>query len=284
MTLWGMDISLYQPQTPDMTGLDFVCVKASQRDYVDPYWNQHRADVRAAGLFLVAYHFGVDFDVATQVATFIGAAQWADAWVLDFETDPNGHSMSQGQARDFIARMQSAGYPCGLYDNCSNHFDAGQNWHWLADPANYCPNLARAIVQTRSGVPRGDHSDLASLNDLLGSTGVQGFQVTQDEPHNINIPKGTAVMGLGGAVKRHTSEAKDQVGLVRGTLGNGSAVYWVVALQLDGEKDLTLVKAADVTDKGKLTGSGGGGGGGSATYQQGYSDAKSKAISAIEGL
>lgn len=287
-----MDISAYQNPTPSLAQQTFACVKASQATDEDVMWRTHSAAVRSAGLFLIAYHFGDGaVSISAQVQTFLRVAPYADAWVLD--RDPTYYSQAygrevpqpdKGQCREFINRMQSAGYPCGLYFNCANYIDVGQNWNWQASPPDFCPSVPWDIYQAHSGVPRGDIYRGKSIHELAGGDAVQTFVVNYDEPHTIHVPAHTTVYGLGGGQQRVTSEAKDQVGLSRGQLGGQGHSYWVVALQLEGDKQLTLVRTDDVQDKGKLGAGGGGGGGHSDTYKQGFNDARDKAITAVQGI
>ena len=290
MPLYGGDFSIYQPHIPAIETMDFVIVKASQRDFTDPTYEDHAAAVREAGKFLVAYHFGEDFDVGTQVNTFLGIASRADAWVLDRDPTYVGQDgtkhpqITPSQCRDFIRSVQLTGRKCGLYFNCANYLDAGQDWNWQASPPNLCPDIPWDIYQHASGQPRGDftnHDTLAFFGEALG---VRQFTVTQDEPHLLHVPAGTRVYDMGGAYQRVTQEGKDQPGLVRGKLGTSDAVYWVVPLQLSGDKQLALIREGDATDKGKLTQGGGGGGGHSGTYNDGYAAAKTAALNAVKAL
>ena len=283
-TVYGMDISIYQNPTPPLDGLTFVCVKASQGDgFEDPRWQQHSTAVRQKGLDLIAYHFGTNENVAGQVGWLLRVASNADAWCLDYESY-HDLSMHPDQAKEFIARMQSAGKRCGLYYNCSNAIDAGQDWDWLADPGNYCPSHHRDMLQTRSGTPYGDQATTDSLAKILqGNKPVRTFTITEDQPHKLSIPDGTQLYDLNGNKTRTVSGGRTKPGYVKGQLAQDNANYWLVPVTDSGNEVLAMVRQKDVNDEGLWSTSGGGGGRGG-TYQDGFDAAKAKALSAINGL
>lgn len=132
MTLRGIDISQWQPTTPDLTGLSFVFVRATYGTGYDTRYAMHAANVRAAGLVLGAYAFGRNGDGAAQAATLLAAAPDADLYALDLEADGANPSMTAAQAQAFIAAMHAAGKQCGLYHSLSGFPTLGQDWNWVA--------------------------------------------------------------------------------------------------------------------------------------------------------
>jgi lysozyme len=93
-------------------GIRGVIHKATQGTaYADPRFLQRYPLAKRAGLLWGAYHFATDGDTEAQVAQFLGTVERAcgpDPWgevllALDWEPEPNGHTMSADQARRFLA-------------------------------------------------------------------------------------------------------------------------------------------------------------------------------------
>jgi lysozyme len=93
------------------SGIRGVIHKATQGTaYADPRFLQRYPLARKAGLLWGAYHFGTDGDPEMQAAHFLSVVERAcgpDPWgevllALDWEPEPNGHTMSADQARRFL--------------------------------------------------------------------------------------------------------------------------------------------------------------------------------------
>jgi lysozyme len=121
---------------------------------IDPTYEDHHEQARAAGLLWGAYHFGTDSDGVQQAVQFLDVVK-DDTTVLalDFEPNPTGPSMSVEEARAFVTHVfQATGRFPGFY---SGHYikellGSGKDevlakcWFWLAQygptavvPANW---------------------------------------------------------------------------------------------------------------------------------------------------
>lgn len=171
--LEGLDLSYAQTRTPKLAGLSFVVVKASEGNFKDSRWDQHSKAVRAAGLPLLAYHFGrAEWSVSEQLDIFESVSKSADAWVLDYEPSPTHHSlMTQAQAREFIAAFQQHD-EIGLYG--AEHFpwptypsdSFGADWRWVANQSQE-PKVPFDIWQWAGGRMDRDRATPDALAKVL---------------------------------------------------------------------------------------------------------------------
>ncbi len=130
MTCFGIDVSKWQANLPDLTTVDFLFARASIGTVTDTLYAQHIAEAKAAGIVTGAYHFNHDgVSVSSQVTTFIAAAGSVNLYAVDVE---GVNAFSEAQTREFIRLMHQAGLKCGLYHSLSGYFDAGQDWDWIA--------------------------------------------------------------------------------------------------------------------------------------------------------
>jgi hypothetical protein len=131
----GYDISHHQTATPDLSGVGFVIVRASYGSSVDERYDQHVANVRAAGKVAGAYIFArpnaVD-PVDKQVATFLRVSAGADFLAVDREKDGTNGIITATDTRRMITMIQAAGRRVGLYASESAFKDFGQDWSWVA--------------------------------------------------------------------------------------------------------------------------------------------------------
>ncbi|MDC8012736.1 glycoside hydrolase family 25 protein [Tahibacter soli] len=116
-----VDISHYTTITSwaavGQAGILGVIAKATQgASYVDPTFAQHKAQCEAAGLAFGAYHFGTAGDPVAQADRFLATAGDTQLLVLDFESNPQGQSMSLIEAEQFVHEIyvRTGRYP-GLY-------------------------------------------------------------------------------------------------------------------------------------------------------------------------
>ena len=58
--LRGIDVSQWQPKTPDLSGLAFAFARATYGTGTDPVYATHAANFRKAGIVVGAYAFGVN--------------------------------------------------------------------------------------------------------------------------------------------------------------------------------------------------------------------------------
>jgi lysozyme len=125
-------------------GIVAVIHKATQgAGFADPAYDSRVEPARAAGLLWGAYHFGTGDDPVAQADFFVSRAA-TELLVLDFEANPDGSSMTLGEAREFVARVREAtGRWPGIYggDYLRGLAGAGDAvlshcWLWIADYAD----------------------------------------------------------------------------------------------------------------------------------------------------
>jgi lysozyme len=108
-----IDISHHNPVTSWQqvrdAGIIGVIAKATQGDsFRDDQYIENESGARSAGLKFGAYHFGTDDDVVDQIDNFLNATGIDDdmLYALDWEEEPNGHTMSLEQAREFLELLE----------------------------------------------------------------------------------------------------------------------------------------------------------------------------------
>lgn len=148
MTVNGIDVSSYQSDTFDTTGLAFVIVKRTEgKNYTNPKASAQVAHGRAAGLLVGHYHYPHIHDGAAADAdyflTHLGSDLHAgDLIVLDWEWyGQTGVSAAEADAYkdQWLARVKAkaSGHKVGLYSDVSNwtHVDKNSNcgdFLWIA--------------------------------------------------------------------------------------------------------------------------------------------------------
>lgn len=174
MTVEGIDVSAYQSSTPSLAGLGFVFVRASIGTSPDARYPAHAADVQDHSLVLGGYHFWQAADPAAQVAAFLGQARGADLLAIDLEGPDSAGATAQGQVRNMIDRLHSAGRLVGLYHSDSGYPDLGQDWSWVARWTATPPTRPWDFWQYQGSPLDRDrwHGDLGSLAAL--AQGVKG--------------------------------------------------------------------------------------------------------------
>ena len=127
----GIDVSKWQASTPSLAGLSFLFARASIGTVRDEMYATHIRNARRAGLLVGAYHFNHGpLSIRSQVDTFLDAAGDVDFYALDVE---GRDAFTRAQTEDFIKRVQATGRKCGLYMSESQFYDAGQDFHWVAN-------------------------------------------------------------------------------------------------------------------------------------------------------
>jgi lysozyme len=143
--------------TVKAAGIVGVIHKATQgTGWTDPTYHERRTQALAAGLWWGAYHFGQGGDGVAQAEHFLSFVNPGpnDLLALDFETNPQGASMTLAEAEQFVTEVQSktkrwpgfyggGGYLDGLIGSSHNPTLANC-WFWLSDyqstphvPANW---------------------------------------------------------------------------------------------------------------------------------------------------
>lgn len=126
-------------------GVAAVIHKATQGvAFVDPAYESRIEPAREAGLLWGAYHFGTGDDPVAQADFFLSKASGARVLALDFESNPDGSSMSVEQAGAFAARIEAVtGRWPGIYgsdylrESIGSAKDAvlSNCWLWIAEYA-----------------------------------------------------------------------------------------------------------------------------------------------------
>lgn len=145
MTVKGIDVSAYQPSDYQVSGFDFVFVKATEgTSYVNPKMVAQAARGRVAELVVGFYHFLHPGSVDAQAKYFVAkaASQPGDILVCDWESTSSGHATSA--EKDQFLRAVKALRPdhkvllyCNTYD--WTHRDTSSysaDGLWIADPNN----------------------------------------------------------------------------------------------------------------------------------------------------
>lgn len=285
--LTGIDISYAQTTTPPLTGLAYVIVKASQANFVDPRWAQHSGNVRAAGLPLGAYCFGVSGSrtpVATQVQLFLATAKDADFLALDVEQDTKWPtSMTNAEASQFINAVHGAGRKIGLYHSLSGFPSLGQDFNWVAYWESVAPSIPWTFWQYSGTTVDHDKfaGDAAAFAAFLASQGADMPVLSSNPtPGYVDIPAGETLYDVDGVTVLGTT--KQQLNTFSPGAPKGSTVlrlYWrsfqagvwqlVSAAPNGAVRPLpTGFTQADLD----------------AAYTSGYGAAKTKAASAVQAI
>jgi len=116
--------------------------------YVDDQYQRRRQQALQAGLVWGAYHFANGSDVQKQVDHFLNVVgiDAGTLYALDWEEDPNGDTMSAGQAKEFLRLIgdRIGEYRCVVYsgntakEKLGSHSDEyfGAHRLWLAQYAS----------------------------------------------------------------------------------------------------------------------------------------------------
>lgn len=130
----GIDVSLYQ-NTIDWGkviagGIDYAIIKAGQKDYTDPKFEQNYAAATAAGMPIGAYWYGeaTTVDAAIKEADcFIERLKGKKfAYPVYYDVEGKMLNLDKGTltsiVKAFMSRVESAGYWVGLYmSGCPMH-------------------------------------------------------------------------------------------------------------------------------------------------------------------
>ena len=144
--------------TVRQAGILGVFHKATQGPgYVDPTFAQNRTRILDAGLLFGAYHFGTAGDADAQAEHLLSVAGKDALLVLDFESNPQGGSMTLDEAEQFVHHIhQATGRYPGLYSGATikqaltaagitspAQTELSKCWLWLAQYASV-PLLPKA--------------------------------------------------------------------------------------------------------------------------------------------
>jgi len=119
-------------------GIVGVIHKATQgTSFVDDQYKPRAVEAVKHGLVFGAYHFGTIDNVQQQVDHFLSVAGMSNEmlYALDWETDQDGQTMSQLQARAFVERLEDkiGKNRCVIYSgNIAKEYIKGKDKFWGA--------------------------------------------------------------------------------------------------------------------------------------------------------
>ncbi|MFD0032543.1 GH25 family lysozyme [Streptomyces sp. NPDC127172] len=147
----GIDVSGYQPATPDVSGKAFVFIKATEgTSYVNPRRAAQTAVARAAGAVVGFYHFGRPGSVQAQAQYFVDQCDAVDGDVLAIDWEDAGVSCADKDALLKAVKKLRPAHKVVLY--CGRDF-------WLnRDKTSYCEDgLWIADYSHAAGSPAIEH-------------------------------------------------------------------------------------------------------------------------------
>jgi hypothetical protein len=148
MAIRGIDVASYQSETPDLDGMDFCFVKATEgTSYVNPKMRAQADHARAAGRVVGFYHFLRPGSMRAQARYFVDkcASRHGDPLWADWEDSGVSCADKDAFLRE-VARLRGDTHKVGLY--CNTDF-------WLhRDTTSYCGDaLWIAVYNGRPGHP-----------------------------------------------------------------------------------------------------------------------------------
>lgn len=118
MGIKGIDVSSFQPDTPNLTGFDFCFIKATEgTSYTNPRMAAQVKAARAKGVVVGFYHFLHAGNIAAQAAYFVrqSASIAGDILWVDWESDAT--SAEKDAFIREVQRLRGASHRVGLYCN-----------------------------------------------------------------------------------------------------------------------------------------------------------------------
>ncbi|MFD0393321.1 glycoside hydrolase family 25 protein [Streptomyces nogalater] len=149
--LTGIDVSSYQSSTPDVGGLSFVFVKATEGvSYINPKQSAQAAYARAAGAIVGFYHFARPGDVQAQAQFFVDQCNSVDGDILAIDWEDPGVSCADKDALLKAVKKLRPTHKVILYCNRT---------YWLdVDTTSYCEDgLWIADYSHPAGQPAIEH-------------------------------------------------------------------------------------------------------------------------------
>jgi hypothetical protein len=127
----GIDISGYQPSTPDLSGKSFVFIKATEGvSYVNPKQDAQNRAARKAGVVVGFYHFAQPGNIQAQAEHFVAKARSVDGDILAIDWEHSGVSSADKDALLKAVKRLRPTHKVVLYCNTS---------YWLhRDSSAYC--------------------------------------------------------------------------------------------------------------------------------------------------
>lgn len=196
-TVNGVDISKWNAN-PNLAGMEFVGVKATEGLVTDAKWADHRDYVLSKGRVLIAYSFNNDsVNPVTAANYFLRVVGKSTRLVaLDLE---GRNEYSNAQAAQFIAVCKAAGKLTGVYHSESGFPQhLGQDFNWVANWRTNEPDIPWTFWQNRGSPLDLDvfNGDIGHLNQLAYPHSSDKFLVTIKRKTPIYINPGGAVAGF----------------------------------------------------------------------------------------
>jgi peptidoglycan hydrolase-like protein with peptidoglycan-binding domain len=141
MSLFGVDVSSYQPSDFDVSGLAFAFVKATESgSYVNPKYAAQLETARNAGLVVGHYHFAHPGNVDAQAHHFISACDLQPGEIVAYDWEASGVSQAD---RDAWIRTVKDRFPAtkvvlycnrDFWRNIDTESGGPADGLWIADP------------------------------------------------------------------------------------------------------------------------------------------------------
>ncbi|WP_340376438.1 GH25 family lysozyme [Streptomyces sp. SS7] len=141
----GIDVASHQSSTYDLTGVDFVFVKATEGTwYTNPKMAAQVSRARSAGVVVGFYHFLRKGGAQAQAAYFVSKAEARPGEILacDWESAPDGSAPSSEEKDAFIREVArlAPGRRVVLYCNRDYWLNRDRSSYaghglWIADPS-----------------------------------------------------------------------------------------------------------------------------------------------------
>lgn len=172
----GIDVSSYQSAKElDLTGLDFVMVKATEgTTYVNPQQKAEAARARSSNLAVGFYHFLHPGYIWAQASFFVEQCDSVpgDMLIVDWETTESGNHASCQEKDQFLAAVKELrpNHRVGLYCNVDywKNVDTTSrcgDFLWIASPDGY-PPIVHPWLFWQTGERGGIDSDVCALHSL----------------------------------------------------------------------------------------------------------------------
>jgi hypothetical protein len=200
----GIDVANYQSDTYDVTGIDFVIVKATEGiSYVNPKYASQVKRARDKSLVVGHYHFvNTNASADEQAAYFVKTAteKVGEFLVLDWESP-----ISDAEKNEFIkkAKTLAPGIKVGLYCNKDYWKNRDKSNYpgdflWIADPSSPAgkPDVKYAWTIHQYSSAGGTDRNVANFANRGAMAVWAGKPVAKPTPHYAAFP-GTNFFKLG---------------------------------------------------------------------------------------
>jgi hypothetical protein len=207
MSVKGQDWAGYQGDRPDVSGLSYVNIKATQgTSYVNPHMQAQADWARSHGLMVGFYHFQEKGNTQAQAEFFVQkcASMDGDTLWCDWETDPSTGTHPTAAEKDAFIKAVKKLRPthrCGLYCNTSfwktidtTSYAGDGLWIATAGYAAGNPPISSSWVMHQYSTANGVDHDIANFSSAAAmkawATAPQGdVMATLDAEDYANIAK-----------------------------------------------------------------------------------------------